>query len=66
MGLIPDQGTKIPHAVWHNQKKKKKKDPVFAGRDACIWAGENEQQGAERHISGAKESVGLRNGTSCY
>ena len=23
MGLIPGQGTKIPHAVWSNQKKKK-------------------------------------------
>ena len=22
MGLIPGQGTKIPHAVWSNQKKK--------------------------------------------
>ena len=21
-GLIPGQGTKIPHAVWHSQKKK--------------------------------------------
>ena len=24
MGSIPDQGTKIPQAVWHDQKKKKK------------------------------------------
>ena len=63
MGLIPGQGTKIPHAVWSNQKKN---DPVFASRDACIWAGESEQQGAERRINGAKESIGLRNGTSCY
>ena len=23
IGLIPGQGTKIPHAVWHGQKKKK-------------------------------------------
>ena len=23
-GLIPGQGTKIPQAVWHGQKKKKK------------------------------------------
>ena len=25
MGLIPGQGTKIPHAAWHSQKKRKKK-----------------------------------------
>ena len=25
LGLIPGQGTKIPHATWHNQKKKNKK-----------------------------------------
>ena len=25
-GLIPGQGTKIPHAKWRGQKKKKKKD----------------------------------------
>ena len=24
--LIPDQGTKIPHAVWHGQKDLKKKN----------------------------------------
>ena len=24
-GLIPGGGTKIPHVVWHGQKKKKKK-----------------------------------------
>ena len=24
-GLVPGQGTKIPHAAWHSQKKKKKK-----------------------------------------
>ena len=24
-GLIPGQGTKVPHDVWHGQKKKKKK-----------------------------------------
>ena len=24
MGLIPGWGTKIPHAPWHSQKKKKK------------------------------------------
>ena len=24
-GLIPDQGTKIPYAAWHGQKKKKSK-----------------------------------------
>ena len=24
MGLIPGQGTKIPHATWCSQKKKKK------------------------------------------
>ena len=22
-GSVPSQGTKIPHAVWHGQKKKK-------------------------------------------
>ena len=30
VGLIPDQGTKIPHAVWHNQKKKKKTQSLQA------------------------------------
>ena len=25
MGLTPGQGTKIPHTLWHSQKKKKKK-----------------------------------------
>ena len=25
MGPIPGQGTKIPHATWHDQKKKKEK-----------------------------------------
>ena len=25
VGLIPGLGTKIPHAEWHGQKKKKKK-----------------------------------------
>ena len=24
MGLIPGRGTKIPHAAWHGQKKKKR------------------------------------------
>ena len=26
MGLTPGRGTKITHAVWHGQKKKKKKN----------------------------------------
>ena len=26
MGPIPGQGTKIPHATWHDQKKKKRKE----------------------------------------
>ena len=26
MGSIPGQGTKIPHAMWRSQKKKKRKD----------------------------------------
>ena len=25
LGSVPDQGSKIPHAVWHSQKIKKKK-----------------------------------------
>jgi len=25
MGLIPDQGAKITHAMWHGHKKQKKK-----------------------------------------
>ena len=25
IGLVPGQGTKIPHAAWHSQKKKKRK-----------------------------------------
>ena len=33
-GLIPGQGTKIPHAVWCSQKKKKiqKKNTKWKGR----------------------------------
>lgn len=32
LGLIPDWGTMIPHATWHNQKKKMKNmhaGPIF-------------------------------------
>ena len=28
-GSIPGQGTKIPQAAWHGQKKKKKKKRTF-------------------------------------
>ena len=31
MGLIPGWGTKIPHATWHGQKTKTKKQSVWQG-----------------------------------
>ena len=29
MGSIPDQGSKIPHAVWYSQKKKTKQNTTL-------------------------------------
>ena len=35
VGLIPDQGTKIPHAVQCSQKKKKKKAKTKVNKNTC-------------------------------
>ena len=33
VGLIPGQGTRVPHAEWYYQKKKKKKSRMKVSRE---------------------------------
>lgn len=37
MGSIPGLGTRIPHAVWHGQKIKLKKDHIFFKNKRYCW-----------------------------
>ena len=38
LGSIPGQGTKISHATWHGQKKKKEEGRVLSHTCACLVA----------------------------